>query len=160
MTEFGQGRFVHITGSTHKESGIRDVESQDVHERLVTRLCNKIRENHDRIVEFEENYLEDADIAVVAYGTTSRPAAGAVLKARSEGKKIGILRLITIWPFPEDKIRELGNKVKKIFVPEMNLGQLSREVERFVNCEVISVPKIGGVAHTIDEIYSAIIKEA
>ena len=159
MTEFGQGRFVHITGSTHKESGIRDVESQDVHERLVTRLCNKIRENHDRIVEFEENYLEDADIAVVAYGTTSRPAAGAVLKARSEGKKIGILRLITIWPFPEDKIRELGNKVKKIFVPEMNLGQLSREVERFVNCEVISVPKIGGIAHTIDEIYSAIIKE-
>ena len=159
MAEFGQGRSVHITGSTHKESGIRDVESQDVHERLVTRLCSKISENRNRIIEFEENYLEDADIIVVAYGATSRPAAGAVLKARSEGKKVGILRLITIWPFPEDKIRELGNKVKKIFVPEMNLGQLSREVERFVNCEVISVPKIGGVAHTINEIYSAIIKE-
>ena len=159
MAEFGQGRYVHITGSTHKESGIRDVESQDVHERLVTRLCSKISENRNRIIEFEENYLEDADIIVVAYGATSRPAAGAVLKTRSEGKKVGILRLITIWPFPEDKIRELGNKVKKIFVPEMNLGQLSREVERFVNCEVISVPKIGGVAHTINEIYSVIIKE-
>jgi 2-oxoglutarate ferredoxin oxidoreductase subunit alpha len=70
-----------------------------------------------------------------------------------------MLRLITIWPFPEHKLKEIGTKVKKIFVPEMNLGQISREVERFVNCEVIPVPKIGGIAHTIDEIYSAIIKE-
>lgn len=159
MAEFGLGRFIHITGSTHKESGIRDVESQDVHERLINRLCGKIRDNRDRIVTFEESYLEDADIAVVSYGATSRPAAGAVLRARNEGKKVGILRLVTIWPFPEHQVRELGDKVKKIFVPEMNLGQLSREVERFVNCEVLSVPKIGGIVHTIDEIYSAIIKE-
>jgi len=159
MAEFGHGQSIHITGSTHKETGIRDVESQNVHEKLVTRLCNKISENRNRIVEYEENYLEDADIAVIAYGATSRPAAGAVLKARDEGRKAGILRLITIWPFPEDKIKELGNKVKKIFVPEMNLGQISREVERFVNCEVISILKIGGVTHTIDEIYSTFIKD-
>ncbi|MFQ5868883.1 MAG: 2-oxoacid:acceptor oxidoreductase subunit alpha, partial [Candidatus Zixiibacteriota bacterium] len=78
------------------------------------------------------------------------------LRVRGEGKKIGMLRLITIWPFPESKVRELGARVKKIFVPEMNLGQLSREVERFVDCEVVSIPKIGGIAHTIDEIYSAL----
>lgn len=156
MAEFGLGRFIHVTGSTHKESGIRDVQSQAVHHRLVTRLCRKISENRDRIVRFEEMYLEDADIVLISYGATSRPAAGAVLRARGEGKKVGMLRLITIWPFPEVKVRELGTVAKKIFVPEMNLGQVSREVERFVKCDVVSIPKIGGVAHTIDEIYAGI----
>jgi len=159
MAEFGQGRFIHITGSTHKETGIRDVETQEAHEILVSRLCKKIKDNQDQIATYEEIHLEDAEVVVVSYGATSRPAKGAILKARSEGKKIGMLRLITIWPFPEHKITELGSRVKKIFVPEMNLGQISREVERFVSCEVISVSKIGGIAHTIDEIYSAIIKE-
>ena len=156
MAEFGVGRFIHVTGSTHKESGIRDVESQQAHHTLVTRLCKKIADNRDRIIRFEENHLEDADFVVISYGATARPAAGAVLRARSEDKKVGMLRLITIWPFPESKVRELGARVKKIFVPEMNLGQLSREVERFVGCEVVSIPKIGGIAHTIDEIYSAL----
>lgn len=159
MVEFGQDRFVHITGSTHKETGIRDVESQEVHERLINRLCGKIRDNRDRIVIFEEKYLEDAEVAVVSYGATSRPAFGAVLRARTEGKKVGLLRLVTIWPFPDQRVKALGDQVKNIFVPEMNLGQLSREVERFVNCDVHSVPKIGGIAHTIDEIYSAITKK-
>ncbi len=158
MAEFGLGRFIHITGSTHKESGIRDVETQEAHHRLVTRLCKKISDNRDRLTRLEEIYLEDADIVLISYGATSRPATGAVLKARSKGKKIGMLRLITIWPFPERKVRELGTKAKKIFVPEMNLGQLSREVERFVNCEVHSISKIGGIVHTIDEIYE-VIKE-
>jgi 2-oxoglutarate ferredoxin oxidoreductase subunit alpha len=159
MAEFGQGRFIHITGSTHKESGIRDVETKETHDILVTRLCKKIIDNQEKISRYEEIQLEDAEVVVVSYGATSRPAKGALLRARNEGKKVGMLRLVTIWPFPEQKLTELGTKVKKIFVPEMNLGQLSREVERFVNCEVISVPKIGGIAHTIDEIYSAIIKE-
>jgi 2-oxoglutarate ferredoxin oxidoreductase subunit alpha len=122
-------------------------------------LCKKIKDNQDQIAKYEEIYLEDAEVVVVSYGATSRPAKGALLRARNEGKNVGMLRLVTIWPFPEHKLTELGTKVKKIIVPEMNLGQLSREVERFVNCEVISLPKIGGIAHTIDEIYSAIIKE-
>ena len=71
---------------------------------------------------------------------------------------IGFLRLITIWPFPDKIVKKLGSKVKKIFVPEMNLGQLSREIERFVNCDVIPVSKIGGVPHTINEIKAAIKK--
>jgi 2-oxoglutarate ferredoxin oxidoreductase subunit alpha len=153
MGEFGLGRFIHVTGSTHKETGIRDVQSQEVHHRLVTRLCGKISDNRDRITRFEEMDLEDADFVVISYGATSRPAAGAVLRARGEGRKVGMLRLITIWPFPRRRVKELGAKAKKIYVPEMNLGQLSREIERFANCEVISIPKLGGIAHTIDEIY-------
>jgi 2-oxoglutarate ferredoxin oxidoreductase subunit alpha len=153
MAEFGQGRFIHVTGSTHKETGIRDVQSQNVHEKLVTRLCRKIADNRERITRFEEMQLEDADYIMISYGATSRPAAGALLRARAEGKKVGMLRLITIWPFPEHKVRELAGRAKRIFVPEMNLGMLSREIERFARCDVVSIPKIGGIAHTIDEIY-------
>jgi 2-oxoglutarate ferredoxin oxidoreductase subunit alpha len=158
MTEFGRGMFVHVTGSTHKEDGMRDVESQEVHERLVTRIYNKIEKNRNKLIRVKKDYLPDAESGVVCYGVTARPAKGAVIKARKEGKKVNYLRLINIWPFPKEVIQELGREVRKIFVPEMNLGQLSREVERFVNCEVISIPKIGGIPHTIDEIYTKIVK--
>ena len=159
MAQFGDGRFIHVTGSTHKETGIRDVETREAHDKLVSRLCYKIKSNANQITQYEEVYLDDAEVVVVSYGATSRPAKGAVKKARDEGKKVGLLRLITLWPFPEDKLKEIGTKVKRIFVPEMNLGQISREIERFVNCDVIPVSKIGGVSHTIEEIYSDTVKE-
>ena len=156
MVEYGQGTFVHVTGSTHKETGMRDVETQAVHERLITRLYSKIETNRAKIVRVEKDFIPDADIAVVAYGVTSRPAKGAVLRARNKKKRVDFMRLITIWPFPREEIRELGKRVRKIYVPEMNLGQISREIERFVDCEVIALPKIGGVTHTVDEIHEAI----
>jgi len=135
---------------------MRDVESQDVHEKLITRIYDKIDSNREKIVRVEEKYMKDAKVAVVSYGASARPSLGAVKKARKKKKKVGFLRLITIWPFARKQITELGNKVDKIIVPEMNLGQISREIERFVDCEVISVPKIGGIAHSIDEIYAKI----
>lgn len=156
MTEFGEGRFVHVTGSTHKQDGMRDVESQEVHDRLIRRLYAKIDRNRERMVRVEEHGLDDAEVAMVAYGATARPAHGAMLKARKEGIKVGLLRLITIWPFPRTPLARLGKKVSKIFVPEMNLGQISREIERFVGCQVISIPKIGGIPHSIDEIYKVL----
>lgn len=157
MTEFGRGAFVHVTGSTHKETGMRDVETQAVHDKLIRRIYEKIDKNRDKLVRVEKDYMNNAEIAVVCFGATARPARGAVIKARKEGKHIDFLRLIGIWPFPRDVIRELGKLVKKIWVPEMNLGQLSREIERFVSCEVVPIPKIGGIPHTIDEIYNLII---
>lgn len=156
MVEYGKGTFVHVTGSTHKESGMRDVQTQSVHEKLVTRIYAKIEKNREKIIRTEKDFIPDADYAVIAYGATSRPAKGAVIKAREEKKKIDFLRLITVWPFPRNIIKDIGKRVKKIFVPEMNLGQISREIERFVHCEVISIPKIGGIAHSIDEIYEDI----
>ncbi len=156
ITEFGKGKFIHVTGSTHKETGMRDVDSQEVHERLVTRIYDKIDSNRDRIIRVEKKFLNDAKIALVSYGATARPSLGAVLRARKKKKKVGFLRLITIWPFPRKDIETLGKQVDYIFVPEMNLGQVSREIERFVDCEVIPVPKIGGILHSIDEIYSKI----
>ena len=159
LPEYGEGKAVHVTGSTHKEDGMRDVVSQDVHERLITRLCAKIDRNRRNIIRCEQRFMEDADTAVVCYGASSRPALGAVKRARAEGRKVGYLRLISIWPFCGDAMAALGKRVKRILVPEMNLGQLAREVERFVSVPVVSVSKIGGVPHSVDEIHAAIMRE-
>ncbi len=156
MMEFGEGGFIHVTGSTHKTNGMRDVESQDVHEVLINRIYKKIESNRDKIVRVEKKYMKGAKVGVVSYGAAARPSLGAVEKARRNKKKVGFLRLIAIWPFARKQIIALGKQVDTILVPEMNLGQVSREIERFVDCEVISVPKIGGIAHSIDEIYAKI----
>lgn len=156
MIEFGSGFQVHVTGSTHKSNGMRDVTTQSVHDKLVRRICEKIDSNRDKIVKYEKRLTEDAEYLVISYGASSRPALGAVKKLREKGIKTGYLRLIVIWPFPDKVVKELSAQTKKIFVPEMNLGQISREIERFVRCEVIPVSKIGGVPHSIHEIESAI----
>ena len=160
MKEFGQGKFHHVTGSTHKEDGMRDVVSQNVHEELITRLCDKIDKNRRNIVRYEERFMEDAETVVVSFGASSRPALGAVLQARSEGRKVGYFRLITIWPICGERLAEIGRQVGKILVPEMNLGQMAREIERFVSVPVVRVSKIGGVPHSVREIHAAIEREA
>jgi 2-oxoglutarate ferredoxin oxidoreductase subunit alpha len=158
MREFGHGEAIHITGSTHKENGMRDVVSQEVHESLITRFYEKINRNRKNIIRYEERYMDDAEVAVVSFGATSRPALGAVQRAREQGVKVGYFRPITIWPFCGERMAEIGKQVDRIFVPEMNLGQLAREVERFVSVPVFRVSKIGGIAHSIEEIYRAIVK--
>jgi 2-oxoglutarate ferredoxin oxidoreductase subunit alpha len=159
LPEYGEGRAVHVTGSTHKEDGMRDVVSQDVHERLITRLCAKIDRNRRNIVRYEERFMDDAEVAVVCFGAAARPALGAVQRARGAGRKVGYFRLITIWPFCGERLAAIGGQVKRVLVPEMNLGQLAREVERFVRVPVVRVSKIGGVPHSVDEIYRAIVVE-
>jgi 2-oxoglutarate ferredoxin oxidoreductase subunit alpha len=156
MTQFGRGSFVHITGSTHKETGMRDVFTQEVHEKLVRRIYSKINDRRAELVRVEEHFMEDAEVAVVSLGVAARPAMGAVLRAREEGKKVGLIRLLVVWPFPDRVIASAGKKVKRMLVPEMNLGQISREIQRFADCEVVSVPKIGGVSHTVEDIYSVL----
>ena len=100
-----------------------------------------------------------AKIGVISYGASARPAYGAVKMARTQNIDVDFLRLITIWPFAQKQVKEFAQNLDFLLVPEMNLGQLSREIERFVDCKVISVSKIGGIPHTVDEIFAA-IKEA
>jgi 2-oxoglutarate ferredoxin oxidoreductase subunit alpha len=159
VPEYGKGGSIHVTGSTHKENGMRDVVSQDVHEGLITRICAKIDRNRRNIVRYEERFMEDAETAVVCFGAASRPALGAVVQARREGLKAGYFRLVTIWPFCGERLAAIGKQVNKVLVPEMNLGQLAREVERFVSVPVVRVSKIGGVPHSVQEIYQAIVRE-
>lgn len=157
MASFGEGEALLITGSTHDESGYRRTQDPTAQRKLVTRLNEKILRNADKIIQTEEYFIEDADVAVVAYGISARAALGAVKVARARGVKAGLLRLKTVWPFPEHNIRSL--KAKRILVPEMNRGQILREVERFTQADVetVSVTRIDGEVITPGEILEAIM---
>jgi len=156
MINIGEMQAVHYTGSTHKENGMRDTFSRDVHEKLASRLYNKIDLNREKIVQVKDSTFPHDKVAVLSYGAVSRPALGAVMKARENGMKVGHMRLVTLWPFPKKQIEELGRNVEKLIIPEMNLGQIIREVERYVDIPIVSIPKIGGVVHSQREIYNKI----
>ena len=160
MIHYGNGENVHVTGSTHKADGMRDVATQSVHDTLVKRLYCKIDENREKITRVEPDISSKGKsrVGVISYGASARPSLGAVKLARGQGKNVDFLRLITIWPFAKKNVIEFSKNLNTILVPEMNLGQLSREIERFVDCDIIPVSKIGGVPHTVDEIHAAILE--
>ncbi|MHA1779123.1 MAG: 2-oxoacid:acceptor oxidoreductase subunit alpha, partial [Candidatus Heimdallarchaeaceae archaeon] len=153
----GEGYHVMVTGLTHDERGypVIDAEAQ---EKLVKRINDKIRTHKEKIIQLEEYLLDDAKIAFVSFGISSRAAKGAVNIARKNGIKAGLLRLKTIWPFPDEQIEKLAEQVDYIFVPEINYGQITREVERAVHgkSHVEGVFKLGGTIHTPAELYDII----
>ena len=157
MAVFGDGYRFHATGLTHDEDGRPRTESIRVQQKLVQRLCEKIRKNSDKIVQVKEIMMEDTEIVVVAYGIESRAALSAVRKARRNGIKAGLLKLVTLWPFPEKQVARIAKNVKTIVVPEMNYGQLVREVERAAKATSVTfLPKLGEEPHRPDEIFEAI----
>jgi 2-oxoglutarate ferredoxin oxidoreductase subunit alpha len=157
MACFGEGYHFHATGLTHDERGYPQTSSSEAQQKLVTRLCNKIRKNEDKIIRVEETMLDDADVAVVAYGIVARSALSAVRKAREKGIKAGLLRLITLWPFPEKRVAQVAKQVKAIVVPEMNCGQMVLEVERAAKeTPVAFLSKLGEEPHTPLEILEEI----
>ena len=157
MACFGDGFSFHATGLTHDEHGYPQTQSSEVQQRLVRRLCDKIRKNADKIIRVEEVMLEDADVVVLAYGIVARAALSAVRKARDSGIKAGLLRLITLWPFPEKNVAKIAKQAKVIVVAEMNCGQLVREVERSAKeTPVVFLSKLGEDPHTPMEILEAI----
>ncbi len=107
MPHVGQGYNVHVTGLTHDERGYPNM-TPDVQDKLVRRLQDKIIKNADKICLFEEAQIEDSDVVVISYGITSRVAQRAIEMARDKGVKVGKFRLITAWPFPEKKIKEIA----------------------------------------------------
>jgi len=158
MASFGDGYHFYATGLTHDERGYPDM-SIEVQDKLIRRLSDKIRSNEDKIIKVEELGVEDAEILVVAYGLPSRSAIRAVKLAREEGIKAGLLRLITIWPFPTRVLERLSEQLKAVIVLEMNYGQLVREVERAVKpTPVTFLPKLGEEPHKPDEILSSIMR--
>ena len=160
MVKVGDGYHFHITGLTHDERGypVINAECQDF---CVRHVCDKIRNNADKIIRIEEDEIDTAEVIVLSYGITSRVTTRAVRKAREAGIKVGTIRLITVWPFPEKRIRELAKKVKAFVMPEINYGQLIFEVERCAagQAPAIHVPHCGGWVHDPDDIFNA-IKEA
>jgi len=158
MANAGEGYNVHVTGLTHDEWGY-PVMSDQAQERLVRRLVEKIRKNAPDIILFEEVGLEgDLEAVVVAYGCAARSAREAVEVARGQGRAVGFLRLITIWPFPEDLVRRLAQRTGAFIVPEINYGQVALEVERCSGgrSDTVSLGLMGGTLHTPEEILAAI----
>jgi len=144
MPAFGEGERLLVTGSTHNEFGIRKTDDAVVHANLVTRINNKILKHRESIIKTEPYYLDDAEIIVVAYGFTARSSLFAVDRLRKEGKKVGLLRLKTIWPFADRIIHQIGRVAKKMFVPEMNRGQVRGEIMKYVGCDVIPYNQTDG----------------
>ena len=160
MTVAGEGYRIHVTGLTHDERGYpgMDAETQEWNLR---RLINKIRANRDDIIQVEEQYLDDAEVVVVSYGISARTSLWPIELARQEGIRVGYLRLITVWPFPEERIRNLAKGIRAFVVPEINMGQISREVERCAAGQalVIGANRAGGdilePEHVLEVIRSA-----
>ncbi|TCL38853.1 2-oxoglutarate ferredoxin oxidoreductase subunit alpha [Anaerospora hongkongensis] len=135
MAPFGTGYRWHVTGLVHDEYGFPD-GSPAATQKCIDRLHDKIYNNLDEIVLYENYLMEDAEIAIVAYGGTARTAYAAIDEARAKGIKAGLFRPITMWPFPAKQIQEIAGKVKQIIVAEMNYGQYVIEVERAVQGRV------------------------
>jgi len=129
MPVAGEGYQLHVTGLTHDERGypVMTVETQ---KEMMDRLTGKILNNRDDIIMTEAHQLDDAEIVLVSYGISARTSLAALHQARAMGMKVGLLRLITVWPFAEDRIRELADRVKGFVTVEINLGQIHLEVTR------------------------------
>lgn len=157
MAPTGQGYKFHITGLTHDERGY-PVISAECQEQLVRRLIDKVKKNADDIIRVEEKNLDDAEVVVISYGVSSRVVQPAIAQARAAGRKVGQLRLITVWPFPEQRIDELASSVEAFVVVEMNYGQIYYEVERCAHgkASVHLVPHAGGDVHNPDDVLRAI----
>jgi 2-oxoglutarate ferredoxin oxidoreductase subunit alpha len=161
MPAVGEGFNVAVTASTHDEYGVRFTQDAAVHRRMLEALNAKINNHADDIVEVENYKVDDCDVGIVSFGCTSRAVYEAVETAEAKGLRVGFVRLKTIWPFPEKAVKRLAENAEKIIVPEMNLGQVVREVQR-VACksEVVALNKIGGgQLITPEEIYAKIREE-
>ena len=157
IADFGTGHKFHVTGLLHDETGFPS-GSPKLTKEVIDRLHKKIEIAQDEITHYDEFFMADAEYAVVAYGGTARTAYAAVEQARAKGIKVGMVRLMTIWPFADKVIKNLASKVKGILVPELNYGQLVLEVERAAGSQanVVSLPKYNTEAFDPQEICEAI----
>lgn len=162
MANWGEGYNVNYIGLVHLEDGNITRYSPEVHSHCVSRLHRKIEGNVDKIARVEARFVEDCKYLVVCYGAVSRTSIEAVAEAREErGLNIGYVRLMTLWPFPEEKLRELVDDVEVIFVPEMNLGMMKHPVVEALRdrCErVVSIPSLGTL-HSPEHILSKVYEE-
>lgn len=157
LAAFGEGYRFHVTGLSHDETGF-PTNDHEIAGNQIERIINKVENNIDDFSYYEEYKMEDADIAVVAFGGVARTAKSAVDSMREEGIKIGLFRPITMFPVLEKQILELSKKVKKIYVAEMNYGQYVYEVDRIAgkNCPVCKITKVTGELTTPDEIINVV----
>lgn len=129
-------------------------------EKINVRIQKKYQEIVVNEVRFEEEGTEDADLIIVAYGTSARVAKSAIAKAKAEGRKVGLFRPITLWPFPSKPLSELAKSGKRFLTVEMSVGQMVEDVKLAVNgqAQVDSFGKINGTIPSVNDVYQGIIK--
>jgi 2-oxoglutarate ferredoxin oxidoreductase subunit alpha len=149
---FGAGARFHVTGLAHGADGF--AANDEAAGRELIRMVGKVRDRVRELASYERVMMDDAELGVVSYGITSRPAQAAVERLREEGVRAGLLSLRTLWPFPDHLVREVAEQVERIIVPELNMGQLVREIERAAagKCEVVPVNRVDGHMLTPEQI--------
>lgn len=161
MARFGDGFRFHVDSNVHDEYGFPATERNDIADKLIRRLNNKTQAHADELIIVEEDQLEDADVAIFAFGSSARSALEAVDMARQRGLKVGLLKAMTLWPFPEEYVDKWTRRVKAWVVPEMNLGQMVHEVSLAVNGRVPVYPlnRVDGLLIEPHQILSLIEKQ-
>lgn len=155
LNPFFKGYKYHITGLTHGYTGF-PTEDEKLSGELIYRLINKINSKNDTLQEFEEYLCDDADIIIVAYGSVSLSVKEAIKQMRKDGIKVGLFRPITIWPSPKEKIKQIGQKVNKILVIELNTGQYIQEIEKILKRDIYFYGKANGRSITPMEIITKV----
>jgi 2-oxoglutarate ferredoxin oxidoreductase subunit alpha len=160
MADFGTGYRYHVTGLVHDQRGLPK-DGPGVVDALLRRLLRKLELAREDIDRFELTGTDDAEVLLVAYGAVARSARAALREARAAGRKVGLFRPLTLWPFPESHLEKLSRDRRAIVVAEMNAGQIALEVERAVRgqCPVYRVNRIDGEPIAPAEILRG-IKEA
>jgi len=155
----GEGYGAIYSLNPHSEEGSIDWDP-DVFERLYKRITGKVTQHRDKICKTQAFKMDDADVALIAYGSEARPCIDAMEMARADGIKVGVLKLDTVWPVPEEQIIQVANHVKLAITVEMNIGKYTREVERLccAKCRTAVATKNRGLVHFPEEVY-AVIKE-
>lgn len=161
MADFGQGYHWYANSSMHDEGGFEATSSTEVAQALIERLHRKVMDYRDELTFLEEEALDDAEVGVVAFGSVARAARGAVRQARAQGIRAGLLKIQTIWPFPEERVAALAASVRALVVPEMSLGQLAGVVTQAAGgrCPLRPLPRWDGRLIAPEEILAA-VKEA
>lgn len=161
FANLGEGYRVLHSLNPHDDHG-RIHWNPDVFEEMYRRITMKVREARSEICQTVCHYMEDADFVIVAYGSESRPSLQAVEAARAKGIKAGLLRPVTVWPVPEEEIRDAARRAEAVLCVEMNMGKYVGEIERVVHglCSVISVTKNRGEIHRTHEILAALERVA
>ena len=139
MASFGDGYRWHVTGLTHNDYGFPTNEPEEIGKKHL-RLVRKVERFRDDIVKYDLEQAEDAEILVVSYGCVARSAVRAVREARAKGIKVGHFRPITLWPFPDKELANIGGKAKKVIVPELNCGQMVSEVRIALGAKAEIIP--------------------
>ena len=159
MANFSDGYRYHVTGLMHDETGFPTNSTKQT-QILMDRLMDKINKNLDDILIYDEYKVEDCEELFITFGCMSRCTKDAVDYLIEQGIKAGLFTVKTVWPFPEDRVKELSSKAKNIYVPELNYGQMVLEVQRVCDssCNIIGINKYNGEIITPDDIIEKVME--